>query len=82
MLPTLTNKYETVRTQWRDANEQNTQLQNDNKTLRETLHKAGLAENSAPTINTEPLINVHGMVRSKQSIGGVAMATIVAVGSS
>jgi hypothetical protein len=75
-LSDLTNKYETVRTQWRDANEQNTQLQNDNKTLRETLHKAGIAENSAPTINTEPLINVHGMVRSKQSIGGVAMATI------
>jgi chromosome segregation ATPase len=72
----LTNKYETVRSQWRDSNEQNTQLQNENKNLHETLHKAGIAENSAPDINREPLVNVHGMVRSKQNIGGVAMATV------
>ena len=77
----LTNKYETVRSQWRDSSEQNTQLQNDNKNLRETLHKAGIAENSPPDINREPLIRVHGMVRSKQNVGGVAMATID-VGSS
>ena len=80
-LSDLTNKYETVRAQWRDSNEQNTQLQNENKNLHETLHKAGIAENSAPDINREPLVNVHGMVRSKQTIGGVAMAT-VDVGSS
>lgn len=75
-LSDLTNKYETVRAQWRDSNEQNTQLQNENKNLHETLHKAGIADNSAPDINREPLVNVHGMVRSKQTIGGVAMATV------
>jgi chromosome segregation ATPase len=80
-LSDLTNKYETVRAQWRDASEQNSQLQNDVKNLRETLHKAGVAENSAPDINREPMINVHGLVRSKQNIGGVPMAT-VDIGSS
>lgn len=71
-----TNKYEVTNRNWRDALEQVNQLQSDNKTLRETMHKAGVSENNAPTINTEPLIRLQGVVQSKQDIGGVQMATI------
>jgi hypothetical protein len=75
-LAELTNKFDTVNRQWRDALEQNTQLQNDAKNLRGTLHRAGVSENSQRTINQEPLIRVEGVVSSRQNIDGVPMATI------
>lgn len=72
----LTNKFDTVRAQWRDASEQNTQLQNDMKNMRETMHKSGISENNPRILNPESLVRVEGKVRSKQTIGNVPMATI------
>ena len=74
-LAELTNKFDTVNRQWRDALEQNTQLQNDAKNLHETLHRAGISENS-PTINTQSLVQVEGVVNKRESVNGVQMATI------
>ena len=71
-----TNQFDTVNRQWRDALEQLTQLQTQNKTMQETLHRAGVSDNTDRTINTEPLVNVNGVVRSRNSINGVQMATI------
>ena len=71
-----TNKYEVTNRQWRDALEQINQLQNDNKNLRETMHKAGVSETNPRDINPEPLIRLQGVVQSKENIGGVPMATI------
>jgi hypothetical protein len=70
-----TNKYEVVNRQERDDREQITQLQSDNRKYEEQIHKAGITANS-PTINAEPLVNVSGVVRSTQNIGGVPYATI------
>ena len=76
----MTNKYDITNHQWRDAQEQIAQLQNDNKTLRGTIQKAGISEANPPLINAEPLVRVSGVVQSKQDINGVQMATI-SVGS-
>lgn len=70
-----TNKFEVVNRQERDDKEQIAQLQSDNQKFQEQIHKAGITSNS-PTINAEPLVNVSGMVRSTQNIGGVPYATI------
>lgn len=72
----LTNKYDVTNRQWRDANEQITQLNTDLQRAREALHKAGVAENASGRMQGEPLVNVEGVVRSKQNIGGVTWATI------
>lgn len=72
----LTNKYQVTDKQWRDANEQITQLSSELQRARETLHKAGVAENAAGRMQGEPLVNVEGIVRSKQNIGGIPYATI------
>jgi hypothetical protein len=71
----LTNKFDTVNRQWRDSLEQNTQLQNDAKALREKLQRAGISDNS-PTINFEPLVRVEGVVNKRETVNGVQMATI------
>lgn len=76
----LTNKYEVTNRQWRDSLEQITQLQNDLKSARDTIHKSGISQNNAPVLNSESLINVSGVVRSRETIGGVPTATI-SVGS-
>jgi hypothetical protein len=70
-----TNKFEIVNRQERDDREQITQLQNDNRKYQETIHKNGLSENG-PTLNSESLVKVNGVVRSAQKIGGVPYATI------
>ena len=72
----LTNKYDVTNRQWRDANEQISQLSSDLKQAREALHKAGVAENASDRIQGEPLVRVEGIVRSKQNIGGIPYATI------
>ena len=76
-----TNKYEVTNRQWRDAEEQVAQLQSDNRKYQETLHKAGITQDTnVKTINGESLVRVEGIVQSKQNIGGVPYATI-SVGS-
>ena len=72
----LTNKYDVTNRQWRDANEQITQLNAELQKARETLHKAGVAENAAGQIQGEPLVRVEGIVRSKENIGGIPYASI------
>lgn len=76
----LTNKYDVTNRQWRDANEQITQLNTELQHAREALHKAGIAENAAGQIQGEPLVRVEGVVRSKENISGIPYATI-SVGS-
>jgi hypothetical protein len=72
-----TNKYDVVNRQERDDREQIAQLQGDNQKMRDTIHKAGIAEGSTPrTINGEPLVRVEGVIRSAQNINGVPFATI------
>lgn len=71
-----TNKYDVVNRQERDDREQITQLESDNQKIRETLHKAGIAENSTRTVNGESLVRVEGVIRSAQKINGVPFATI------
>lgn len=74
----LTNKYDVTNRNWRDANEQITQLNSELQKARDTLHRAGIAANT--NVQGEPLLNVQGVVRSKQNIGGIPYATI-SVGS-
>ena len=71
-----TNKYDVVNRQERDDREQITQLESDNQKIRETLHKAGIAENSTRTVNGESLVRVEGVIRSAEKINGVPFATI------
>lgn len=79
-LADMNNKFDVVTRQWRDSTEQNAQLQNENKRLNETMHKAGVSLTNPRTLNPESLIRVEGVVQSKQDVGGVPMATI-SVGS-
>ena len=72
----LTNKFDVTNRQWRDANEQITQLNTDLQKAREALHKAGIAESAAGQIRGESLVRVEGIVQSKQNIGGIPYATI------
>jgi hypothetical protein len=80
-LAELTNKYDTVFRQWRDANEQNAQLQNEAKGLHSSLHKAGVSENAERVIDGSSLVRVEGVVSSRNDVNGVQMATI-SIGSS
>ena len=75
-LNTRTNQYEVVDRQWRDAQEQITQLTKDNQQKDAMIKRAGISANDPRTINAEPLVRVEGVVRSKESIGGVPYATI------
>jgi hypothetical protein len=74
-LAEMTNKFDTVNRQWRDALEQNTQLQNETKNLHGIMNRSGINENS-PTINTQSLVQVEGVVNKRESVNGVQMATI------
>ena len=74
-LAEMTNKFDTVNRQWKDATEQLAQLQNTSKAQSEELHRAGVDANSAP-INQESLVKVEGVVRNRTTVNGVQMATI------
>jgi len=78
-LVSLNNKFDTVNRQWRDATEQNSELQNQIKNAQETMHRAGVS-NASPPLNNEALTDVKGVVRKVQNMNGVPMATI-SVGS-
>lgn len=71
----MTNKYEVADRQWKDAQEQITQLQSDNQKKDVMLHQHGISE-STPPVNGESLVRVEGIVRARQEIGGVPYATI------
>jgi len=78
-LVALNNNFDTVKRQWRDATEQNTELQNQLKNAQETMKRVGVNSGS-PTLNPEALVDVKGVVRKTQNLNGVPMATI-SVGS-
>ena len=78
-LVALNNKFDTVNRQWRDATEQNTELQNQLKGAQDTMKRVGLGPTS-PTLNAEAMVRVEGVVRKTQNMNGVPMATI-SVGS-
>jgi hypothetical protein len=74
-LVSLNNKFDTVNRQWRDATEQNSELQNQLKNANETMHRTGVSTVS-PTLNPEALVRVEGVVRKTQNLNGIPMATI------
>ena len=69
------NKYDVTNRQWRDAEEQITQLKNDKQKAEDLMKRKGVSE-ASPDVNSEPLIRVSGTVRTRELIGGVPMATI------
>ena len=75
-----TNKYEVANRQWRDSTEQVNQLQGELKQRDELLKRNGITQNTSRDLNLEPLVRVEGVVRAKNNVGGVPMATI-SVGS-